>query len=60
MGGYPRLPPSTRRPILHGMNMLVVGGAGCIGSHCVRRLLAAGHRAAVPDGPSVRLVMTPR
>lgn len=44
------------------MNVLVVGGAGYIGSHCVRQLqlaghapvvldnLSAGHRAAVPEG----------
>ncbi len=44
------------------MNVLVTGGAGYIGSHAVRRLLAGGHtvavldslhrghRAAVPDG----------
>lgn len=43
------------------MNVLVVGGAGYIGSHCVRQLIAAdhkpvvldnlvyGHRAAVPE-----------
>jgi len=31
------------------MNVLVVGGAGYIGSHCVRQLLAAGHRAVVLD-----------
>ena len=44
------------------MKVLVTGGAGYVGSHCVRRLvqgghevtvydnLCAGHRAAVPDG----------
>jgi UDP-glucose 4-epimerase len=44
------------------MRILVTGGAGYVGSHCLRRLLAAGHeavvydslsqghRAAVPDG----------
>jgi UDP-glucose 4-epimerase len=31
------------------MNVLVVGGAGYIGSHCVRQLAAAGHRAVVLD-----------
>ncbi|MBL8582330.1 MAG: UDP-glucose 4-epimerase, partial [Rhizobiaceae bacterium] len=31
------------------MNILVVGGAGYIGSHCVRQLLLAGHRPVVLD-----------
>ncbi|MEO0509373.1 MAG: UDP-glucose 4-epimerase GalE [Verrucomicrobiota bacterium] len=31
------------------MNVLVVGGAGYIGSHCVRQLCAAGHRPIVLD-----------
>lgn len=31
------------------MNVLVVGGAGYIGSHCVRQALAAGHSVAVLD-----------
>ena len=31
------------------MNALVIGGAGYIGSHCVRQLTAAGHRAVVLD-----------
>jgi UDP-glucose 4-epimerase len=31
------------------MNVLVVGGAGYIGSHCVKQLLAAGHRPVVLD-----------
>ena len=31
------------------MNGLVVGGAGYIGSHCVRQLRAAGHRPVVLD-----------
>ena len=31
------------------MNVLVVGGAGYIGSHCVRQLMAAGHRPIVLD-----------
>lgn len=32
-----------------GLNVLVVGGAGYIGSHCVRMLTAAGHRPVVLD-----------
>lgn len=32
-----------------GMNVLVVGGAGYIGSHCVRQLEQAGHRPVVLD-----------
>lgn len=31
------------------MNILVVGGAGYIGSHCVRLLVEAGHRPVVLD-----------
>lgn len=31
------------------MNVLVVGGAGYIGSHCVRQLTVAGHRPIVLD-----------
>ncbi|HAV14047.1 MAG TPA: UDP-glucose 4-epimerase GalE [Opitutae bacterium] len=31
------------------MNVLVVGGAGYIGSHCVRQLQAAGHHPVVLD-----------
>jgi UDP-glucose 4-epimerase len=31
------------------MNVLVVGGAGYIGSHCVRQLAARGHRPVVVD-----------
>ena len=31
------------------MNVLVVGGAGYIGSHCVRQLIEAGHRPVVLD-----------
>lgn len=31
------------------MNVLVVGGAGYIGSHCVRQLQQAGHRPVVLD-----------
>lgn len=50
------------------MNVLVTGGAGYIGSHAVKRLLAAGHkvvvmdnldrghRAAVPKGVSFELI----
>ena len=34
------------------MNVLVVGGAGYIGSHCVRQALAAGHQVAVLDNLS--------
>src|SRR5678815_3780743 len=30
-------------------NVLVVGGAGYIGSHCVRQLIAAGHRPVILD-----------
>jgi len=31
------------------MNVLVAGGAGYIGSHCVRQLIAAGHQPVVLD-----------
>ena len=31
------------------LNVLVVGGAGYIGSHCVRQIIAAGHRPVVLD-----------
>lgn len=31
------------------MDVLVIGGAGYIGSHCVRQLVAAGHRPVVMD-----------
>ena len=31
------------------MNVLVVGGAGYIGSHCVRQLQLAGHTPVVLD-----------
>jgi UDP-glucose 4-epimerase len=31
------------------MNVLVTGGAGYIGSHCVRQLIAQGHRPVVVD-----------
>ena len=31
------------------MKILVVGGAGYIGSHCVRQIVAAGHEAVVLD-----------
>ena len=34
------------------MNVLVIGGAGYIGSHCVRQLIAAGHRPVVLDNLS--------
>ena len=40
------------------MNVLVVGGAGYIGSHCVRQALAAGHRGCdVADLP-VRMMLS--
>ena len=35
--------------LIGGMNVLVVGGAGYIGSHCVRQLEASGHRPVVLD-----------
>ena len=31
------------------LNVLVVGGAGYIGSHCVRQIIAAGHRPVILD-----------
>ena len=34
------------------MNVLVIGGAGYIGSHCVRQLIAAGHKPVVLDNLS--------
>ncbi|MFM1801580.1 MAG: UDP-glucose 4-epimerase [Planctomycetota bacterium] len=34
------------------MNILVVGGAGYVGSHCLRRILAEGHKAIVYDNLS--------
>jgi UDP-glucose 4-epimerase len=34
------------------MNVLVVGGAGYIGSHCVRQVMAAGHLVVVLDNLS--------
>lgn len=34
------------------MNVLVVGGAGYIGSHCVRQVMAAGHSVVVLDNLS--------
>jgi UDP-glucose 4-epimerase len=34
------------------MNVMVVGGAGYIGSHCVRQVLAAGHSVVVLDNLS--------
>jgi UDP-glucose 4-epimerase len=34
------------------MNVLVIGGAGYIGSHCVRQLVEAGHRPVVLDNMS--------
>ena len=41
--------PSERNKTFLPMNVLVVGGAGYIGSHCVRQLSAAGHRPVVLD-----------
>jgi UDP-glucose 4-epimerase len=41
-------PPERNKTFLC-MNVLVVGGAGYIGSHCVRQLSAAGHRPVVLD-----------
>jgi len=34
------------------MRILVTGGAGYVGSHCLRHLLAAGHQAVVYDNLS--------
>lgn len=31
------------------MKILVVGGAGYIGSHCVRQIISAGHQPVVVD-----------
>ena len=31
------------------MKILVIGGAGYIGSHCVRQLVAAGHEPVIVD-----------
>lgn len=44
------------------MQILVVGGAGYVGSHCVRRLLDAGHRVTVFDNLSAghRTALDPR
>src|SRR5476649_1224036 len=41
--------PAEGNTSLARMNVLVVGGAGYIGSHCVRQLTAAGHRPVVLD-----------
>ena len=41
--------PWERNKTFLSMNVLVVGGAGYIGSHCVRQLSAAGHRPVVLD-----------
>ena len=38
-----------RNKTFPSMNVLVVGGAGYIGSHCVRQLSAAGHHPVVLD-----------
>src|SRR5882724_5549495 len=42
-------PAAESNTSLARMNVLVVGGAGYIGSHCVRQLVAAGHRPVVLD-----------
>ena len=34
------------------MQILVIGGAGYIGSHCVRQLIAAGHNPVILDNLS--------
>src|ERR1700679_3323359 len=41
--------PRERNKRFLRMNVLVVGGAGYIGSHCVRQLSAAGHKPVVID-----------
>ena len=46
------LPRVGRVDYLDAMNVLVVGGAGYIGSHCVRQVLAAGHSVVVLDNLS--------
>jgi UDP-glucose 4-epimerase len=46
IASQPHAESNTR---LARMNVLVVGGAGYIGSHCVRQLVAAGHRPVVLD-----------
>jgi UDP-glucose 4-epimerase len=57
-GGFPnRCPPGESFPfsyalpvpLLKGMKVLVVGGAGYIGSHCVRQLQQQGHEPVVLD-----------
>src|SRR3954447_8281506 len=45
----PGLPRSRSIEEIAAMNVLVVGGAGYIGSHCVRQLIAAGHRPVILD-----------
>jgi len=37
---------------LPDMNILVIGGAGYVGSHCLRKILEAGHKAWVYDNLS--------
>jgi len=41
--------PTHCKLIIDAMHVLVVGGAGYIGSHCVRQLVAAGHKPVVLD-----------
>ena len=48
----PRWSGATRASILDFMKLLVVGGAGYIGSHTVRQLRAAGHEVVVLDNLS--------
>ena len=51
--GLSRLPRPMGRLYLSLMNVLVVGGAGYIGSHYVRQAVAAGHGVVVLDDLSL-------